>query len=174
MIHHDDNDDDKLWWHFNSTANSPNSPATCSFKLDSHQMLQLLVKTQTFALTSAWWTQKPAMEKFHSHIINNAVNSGIENRNRFCSSWTAKTRWATRMQNWSKSACVYFCRLIYNSTTHTSDAPPGVEVRVPGFGKTYSLEYLDPSKRSVGEWKMPGRDLWAAPTWEPWTSTKLK
>ncbi|KAK5612301.1 hypothetical protein CRENBAI_016289 [Crenichthys baileyi] len=41
-------------------------------------------------------------------------------------------------------------RLIYNSTTHTSDAPPGVYVRVPGFGKTYSLEYLDPSKRSVG------------------------
>lgn len=25
---------------------------------------------------------------------------------------------------------------------------------MPGFGKTYSLEYLDPSKRSVGEWKL--------------------
>ncbi|KAM6973052.1 lysosomal phospholipase A and acyltransferase [Aplochiton taeniatus] len=41
-------------------------------------------------------------------------------------------------------------RLIYNQTTHTSDSPPGVVVRVPGFGQTYSLEYLDPSKHGVG------------------------
>ncbi|MFT7813914.1 group XV phospholipase A2 [Arapaima gigas] len=41
-------------------------------------------------------------------------------------------------------------RLIYNWTTRCTEAPPGVDVRVPGFGQTYPLEYLDPSKRSVG------------------------
>lgn len=41
-------------------------------------------------------------------------------------------------------------RLIYNRTSRQTEAPPGVDVRVPGFGQTFSLEYLDPSKRDVG------------------------
>ncbi|XP_067905709.1 group XV phospholipase A2 [Heterodontus francisci] len=41
-------------------------------------------------------------------------------------------------------------RLIYNTTTKTTETPPGVDVKIPGFGKTYPLEFLDPSKRTVG------------------------
>ncbi|XP_029524143.1 group XV phospholipase A2 isoform X2 [Oncorhynchus nerka] len=41
-------------------------------------------------------------------------------------------------------------RLIYNRTTRQTEAPPGVDVRVPGFGQTFPLEYLDPSKGDVG------------------------
>ncbi|XP_038873294.1 phospholipase A2 group XV-like [Salvelinus namaycush] len=41
-------------------------------------------------------------------------------------------------------------RLIYNRTTRQTEAPPGVDVRVPGFGKTFPLEYIDPSKGDIG------------------------
>lgn len=41
-------------------------------------------------------------------------------------------------------------RLVYNSTSRATQFPDGVDVRVPGFGKTFSLEFLDPSKSSVG------------------------
>ncbi|XP_055992271.1 phospholipase A2 group XV isoform X2 [Sorex fumeus] len=43
-------------------------------------------------------------------------------------------------------------RLIYNRTSRTTHFPEGVDIQVPGFGQTFSLEFLDPSKRSVGSY----------------------
>ncbi|XP_025744862.1 lysosomal phospholipase A and acyltransferase isoform X2 [Callorhinus ursinus] len=43
-------------------------------------------------------------------------------------------------------------RLVYNRTSRATQFPDGVDVRVPGFGKTFSLEFLDPSKSSVGSY----------------------
>lgn len=37
-------------------------------------------------------------------------------------------------------------RLTYNRTNRQSSNSPGVQVRVPGFGQTYSIEFLDPNK----------------------------
>uniref|UniRef100_A0A8C4KH96 Phospholipase A2 group XV n=1 Tax=Dromaius novaehollandiae TaxID=8790 RepID=A0A8C4KH96_DRONO len=42
-------------------------------------------------------------------------------------------------------------RLVYNRTSKITEPPDGVDIRVPGFGQTFSLEFLDPSKRSVGD-----------------------
>lgn len=47
--------------------------------------------------------------------------------------------------------CFFFSsRLVYNRTSKVTEPPDGVDIRVPGFGQTFSLEFLDPSKRSVG------------------------
>ncbi|XP_065781682.1 lysosomal phospholipase A and acyltransferase isoform X2 [Muntiacus reevesi] len=43
-------------------------------------------------------------------------------------------------------------RLVYNQMSRTTQFPDGVDVRVPGFGDTFSLEFLDPSKSSVGSY----------------------
>ncbi|XP_064129939.1 phospholipase A2 group XV isoform X6 [Loxodonta africana] len=43
-------------------------------------------------------------------------------------------------------------RLIYNGTSRATQFPDGVDVRVPGFGQTFSLEFLDPSRSSVGSY----------------------
>ncbi|XP_026975319.1 lysosomal phospholipase A and acyltransferase isoform X4 [Sagmatias obliquidens] len=61
-------------------------------------------------------------------------------------------------------------RLVYNRTSRTTQFPDGVDVRVPGFGKTFSLEFLDPSKSSVPISTPWWRALWAGATHEVRTS----
>lgn len=41
---------------------------------------------------------------------------------------------------------VFASRLVYNRTSRRSSNSPGVQVRVPGFGQTYPIEYLDNNK----------------------------
>lgn len=41
-------------------------------------------------------------------------------------------------------------QLVFNSTTTLSDNMPGVDIRVPGFGGTSTVEWLDKSKASPG------------------------
>lgn len=67
-------------------------------------------------------------------------------------------------------------RLVYNSTSRTTSNSPGVMTRVPGFGNSSTVEWLDPTERSptkyfynIGETLVAklnytrGKDLHGAP-----------
>ncbi|XP_058451814.1 phospholipase A2 group XV-like isoform X2 [Malaya genurostris] len=41
-------------------------------------------------------------------------------------------------------------RLVYNSTTRKTQNSPGVETRIPGFGSSETVEWIDPSHATVG------------------------
>ena len=41
-------------------------------------------------------------------------------------------------------------RLYYDNVSRTTSNSPGVQIRVPGFGDTLTVEWLDPSKASPG------------------------
>lgn len=41
-------------------------------------------------------------------------------------------------------------KLIYDNNTRTTHNAPGVDIRVPGFGNSSVVEYIDPSKISAG------------------------
>lgn len=42
--------------------------------------------------------------------------------------------------------CPTVPRVVYNRSSGSISNAPGVQIRVPGFGKTYSVEYLDDNK----------------------------
>lgn len=41
-------------------------------------------------------------------------------------------------------------KLNYDNVTRTTSSQPGVEIRVPGWGNPFVVEYLDPSRASAG------------------------
>jgi lysophospholipase-3 len=45
-----------------------------------------------------------------------------------------------------------FSRLFYNQTDHTTRNNDGVETRIPGFGNSSAVEYINPYKSSYAEY----------------------
>lgn len=43
-------------------------------------------------------------------------------------------------------------RLVYNNETRTTSNSPGVSVRIPAFGNSTSVEWIDPSRASAGSY----------------------
>ena len=43
-------------------------------------------------------------------------------------------------------------KLIYDNDTRTTKSPDGVDIRIPGWGDPFVVEYLDPSKVSPGSY----------------------
>jgi Lecithin:cholesterol acyltransferase. len=41
-------------------------------------------------------------------------------------------------------------KLVYDNVTRTTSNSEGVEIRIPGFGSTTSVEWIDPSHASQG------------------------
>ena len=50
---------------------------------------------------------------------------------------------------------LFHFRCVYNETTNRMENTPGVYVKIPGFGNTSSIEYLDPSLSHPGEYFAP-------------------
>lgn len=43
-------------------------------------------------------------------------------------------------------------KLAYDNSTRTTSNNPGVEIRIPEFGNSTSVEWIDPSKASAGNY----------------------
>lgn len=59
------------------------------------------------------------------------------------------------MLPWLLDCWVDNMRLVYNNETRTTTNSPGVDIRIPGFGNTTTVEWLDPSKVTVGSYYSP-------------------
>lgn len=43
-------------------------------------------------------------------------------------------------------------KLVYNNVTRTTSNSPGVTIRIPGFGNSTYVEWIDPSRASAGSY----------------------